>query len=125
MLEERYQDASIAIADVIASSSAPSESAELALLYADQARCLAQLGRSDLAREHALRAKAIRTDRFDADDRALIFDALRQFHAAAGEDVEAAKFSASMTTALREHCETTEKLASLLGAFAAGPKPAR
>lgn len=125
MLEERYQDASIAIADVIASSSAPSESAELALLYADQARCLAQLGRSDLANETALRAKAIRTDRFDADDRALIFDALGRFHAAAGEDVEAAKFSARVKAALKEHCETTERLALLIGAFAAGPKPAR
>ena len=125
MLEERFQDASIAIASLVVSSSAPSESAELALLHADHARCLARLGHTELAHESALKAKAIKAEKFDADDRALVLDALGQFHAALGDDVEAAKFSADMRVALGEHCQTIERLVSLLDAHAAGPQSAR
>ena len=121
MLEGRYEDAAAAIANLVASSSGPGESAELALLHADHARCLARLGQVELARESAQRAKAIQAEKFDADDRALVLDALGQFHSALGDDVEATKFSAGTRVALEEHCETIERLASLLNTHAAGP----
>ncbi len=124
MLEERYKDACIAIASLIDLSSAPSESAELALLHADQARCLARLGQFEQARECALKAKAIQTEKFDADDRALILDALRQFHTATGDETEAAKFGAEVKAALDEHCQTIARLSSLLVAYEGGPQPA-
>ncbi|MDP3612605.1 MAG: hypothetical protein Q8R98_12185, partial [Rubrivivax sp.] len=53
MLEDRFEEASVAILTLLASSAVPAGSAELALLYADQALCLAKIGKGDQALEMA------------------------------------------------------------------------
>lgn len=121
MLEERFEQACLAIDEVVASSKVPKDSAELALLYADQAHCLARLGRFSDAAIPAKAATAISTNRFDADDRAVIFGALGDYSLACGEASSATRWKKSCQVALEEHQKTIDSLTTLLKPFLAGP----
>ena len=121
MLEEQFERACLAINEVVASSEVPRGSAELALLYADQAHCLARLGRISDAAIPAQAATAIATDQFDADDRAVIFGALGDYHLASGEESSAASWKRACQTALEEHQKTIDSLTTLLIPFLPGP----
>ena len=121
MLEEQFEKACFAIKDVVASSEVPKDSAELALLYADQAHCLARLGRVPEAAVAAKAATAIAADRFDADDRAIIFGALSDYSLASGDETSATSSKGACQVALEEHQKTIESLSILLGQFLLGP----
>ena len=121
MLEERFEQARLAIEEVVASSEVPRDSAELALLHADQAHCLARLGRFSNAALPAQAATAIATDRFDADDRAVIFGALSNYHLACGEESSATNWTKACQIALEEHQMTIDSLTTLLNPFIPGP----
>lgn len=123
MLEEKFEKACSAINDLVASSEVPRGSAELALLYADQAHCLARLGRVSEAAMPAQAAIAIATDRFEADDRAVIFGALGDYNSASGEESSAMIWKRACQIALEEHQKTVEFLTTLLNPFLSGPSP--
>lgn len=124
MLEEKYEEAASSISELVSSSAVPINSAELALLHADNAHCLARLGKSQQAADAAQLATSIRTDRFDADDRALIFGALSNFSATEGDAATAEKFRESQSKALDEHQKTIASLSALLDRYSAGPTKA-
>ena len=121
MLEEKFAEASNAITELLAAEAAPDNSAELALLCADQAWCLYRIGQSERARVAALRAMSIQSDNFDPDDRALIFDALGSFYAASGDNAVADECRIGLMKALEEHKSAVGRLAQFIHAFAGGP----
>lgn len=121
MLEEQFGRACLAINELVASSEVPRGSAELALLYADQAHCLARLGKFSDAAVSAQAATAVATDRFDADDRAVIFGALGDYHLVSGEESSAASWKSACRIALEEHQKTIDSLTVLLIPFLSGP----
>ena len=121
MLEDQFEQACIAINDLVATLEVPKGSAELALLYADQAHCLARLGRISEAAIPAQAATAIAADRFDADDRAVIFGALGDYNSASGEGSSATSYKRACQIALEEHQKTIESVTTLLIPFLSGP----
>ena len=124
MLEEKYEEAASSISELISSSAVPINSAELALLHADHAHCLARLGKSQHAADAAQLATSIRADRFDADDRALIFGALSAFSASSGDAATAESFREAQCKALEEHHKSIALLSALLDRYSAGPTKA-
>lgn len=121
ILQEKYSDAAIAISEVIDSPEVPAGSAELALLRADNAHCLARLQQFSLATSEADRANSIPSAGFDADDRAVIFGALSDYCVAAGNSAQAADFRRHQQAALDEHQKTIQELIKLLEPYSAGP----
>lgn len=122
MLEERYSDASLAVLKLIASSEVPAGSAELALLYSDNAFCLAKTGNLVLAAEMAAAAIEIEAASFDSDDRALIFDGLRKYYELVEDEGSARKFRSMADQSLHSHRETIASLNQLLLPFASVPR---
>lgn len=122
ILEERYSDASLAILKLIVSTEVPAGSAELALLYSDNAFCLAKTGGLDLAAEMAAAAVEINAANFDFDDQALIFDGLGKYYAAVNDEDCARKFRSMADQALSKHKETIERLTQLLAPLVAVPR---
>ena len=121
MLQEKYQDAALAIAELIDSSAVPAASAELALLHADKAHCLARLGQFALAASEAKMAASIPSGGFDADDCAVISGALRDYSISAGESDQAEKFRRAQHAALDLHKKTIAELLALLEPYSTGP----
>ena len=117
VLGDRFEEASHAIKLVLESSTVPAGTAEHALLYADYAHCEARLGNFGLARQMLGAAVAIRSESFDADDRARIFGALRGFSEAIGEAGAADAYLSAQEAALDEHSVTVASLAKLLEPF--------
>lgn len=117
MLEERYSEASLAVLKLIASSEVPPSSAELALLYSDNAFCLARVGSLGLALEMAAAAVEIDASRFDFDDQALIFDGLAKYYSAVGDMDLGRKFQSMADQSLVQHKETIARLSQLLVPF--------
>ena len=124
VLQEKYQDAALAIAEVVDSAAVPAGSAELALLHADNAHCLARLGQFSRAASEAQEATSIPTHGFDADDCAVIFGALSNYSSAAGKSAEAESFGRGQQTALARHQKTIEDLMALLEPYFTGPDKA-
>lgn len=122
VLQEKYRDAALEIAEVINSSAVPAGSAELALLHADNAHCLVRLGQSQLAASEALMATSIPSDGFDADDCAVIFGALSDYSTAAGESAQAENFRRAQNVALDVHKKTIKELIALLDQYSTGPE---
>ena len=118
VLEERYSEASLAILKLIASSDVPTGSAELALLYSDNALCLAKLANEKMATEMADAAMAIDFEGFDFDDRALIFDGLAKYQKTVGNSGLALKFQSEANRSLAKHREAIASLEDLLVPFA-------
>ncbi len=123
LLEERYSDATTAILKLIASTEVPTGSAELALLYSDNAFCLAELGQWQMATEMAAAGAAIDSSGFDFDDRALIFDSLSKYHLLAGESERALKYRDQADLSLTKHRESLASLATLLEPFVTDATP--
>jgi hypothetical protein len=121
MLADLHADASKAILSLIASAAVPSGSAELALLYSDNAHCLARLGSFELASQMADAANSLSPEGFDSDDRALLFDGLACFCELVGKDSEAKAYRVRAASALAEHQATITELTRLLQPFAPGP----
>lgn len=121
MLEEQFGRADLAINELVASSKVPKDSAELALLYADQAHCLARLGRFADAARQAQAATALSTSQFDADDRAVIFGALGDYNSASGDESSATSWKRACQIALEDHQQTIDSLTTLLQPFLPGP----
>lgn len=124
MLEERFEEASAAILKLLASSAVPGESAELSLLYADNAHCLTKIGKLALADQMAAAALSGVREAFDADDRARIFGSLAQSNAARLSAQTAQTYQTSSREALLEHQATIARLHKLLQPFVAGPTTA-
>ena len=122
MLEDQFEQACVAIDQLVSLSEVPKGSAELALLYADQAHCLARLGRVSEATAAAQAATAIATDGFDADDRAVICGALCDYNSTSGQVSSATTWRRACQTALSEHQKTIESLTILLTPFLSGPQ---
>jgi len=123
MLEDRFGEASGSILSLIASSSVPTGSAELALLYADHALCLAKTGRGEQAQEMAKAASSVESSKFDPDDRALILNSLSEYSSAVGDHPSASNSLQLSRSALEEHQVTIRRLSALLTPFASGPSP--
>ena len=121
MLQERYTDASEAIDRLLATSSVPVDSSELALLYADSALALMNSGHSDLAVDRAKAALAINADAFGADDKALLHGTLSDFSLAIGETTAAEHYRMQRDAALLEHEVTISSLTNFLEQYIAGP----
>ncbi len=121
ILQEKYHDAALAISEVIDLPEVPAGSAELALLRADYAHSLARLQQFSLAASEAHKAISISFAGFDPDDRAVIFGALSDYSAAAGDSAQAENFRRHQQTALSEHQETIKELTGLLEQYSAGP----
>ena len=121
MLANLHADASNAIHSLIASAAVPSGSAELALLYSDNAHCLARLGSFELADRMADAANSISPEVFDSDDRALLFDGLACYCDLVGKGETAKTYRSRAGSALTEHQATIAELNRLLQPFAPGP----
>ena len=121
ILQEKYLDAALAITEVLDSAEVPAASAELALLHADKAHCLARLGQFALAASEAKMAASIPSAGFDADDRAVIFGALGDYSNVAGDSAQAENFRRAQYVALDLHRKTIEELGALLEKYSAGP----
>ena len=118
MLEGRFAEASVAILKLIGSSEVPSGSAELALLYSDNAFCLAKTGDWHLAAEMAAAAIEIDAGGFDFDDLALIYDGLAKYHGAIGDSGLAKEMRSKAAFSLSEHRETITRLNLLIAPLA-------
>lgn len=122
MLAEQYDKAADAIQALISTLDVPSGTAELALLYADNAQCLVRLGRPDDARQMAEAARSVDAQDFDPDDQSILFNALAQYSELVGEDANAKKYrDLSADSVSRQH-ETIARLVELLRPFASGPR---
>ena len=121
VLQEKYHDAALAITEVIDSCAVPAGSAELALLHADNAHCLARLGQFPLAASEAQLASSIPSGGFDADDCAVIFGALSDYSTVAGDIAQAQSLRQAQYAALDVHRKTLEQLMGLLERYSAGP----
>lgn len=117
MLEERYSDASLAVLKLIASSEVPAKSAELALLYSDNAYCLAKIGDLGMAVEMAAAAIEIDATKFDFDDQALIFDGLAKYYGVVRDLDRAVRAQSMSDQSLAKHKETIAGLGQLLAPF--------
>lgn len=121
ILEDRFEEAAEAILSLIASSSVPTSSAELALLYADHALCLAKTGKEGQAQDMANAAISMNSEKFDPDDRALILNSLSEYSGATGDSQSAISFRLLSKAALQEHELTIGRLSNLLTPFYSGP----
>lgn len=122
MLADRYDEASASILSLVASEAVPSGSAELALLYSDNAHCLARLGKFDLAHQMAVAACSIEPKGFDPDDQAILFDGLAHYSELVGRETGARTYRESSADAVLRQQATIAALTNLLQPFAAGPK---
>lgn len=121
VLGGRYDEASSAILGLLASEEVPTGSAELALLYADNAHCLAQLGQRELATRMAEAAVGIDSAQMDPDDRAIIFGQLSRYHQVVNDAASARTYRAKAEGAFQEHQATIAELVSILEPFSKGP----
>lgn len=121
MLADRHDEASSSILSLVASEAVPSGSAELALLYSDNAHCLARLGKVDLAHQMADAACSIDPGGFDSDDQAILFDGLAHYCDLVGNETSARAYKESSAKAVLRQQATIAVLTELLQPFAAGP----
>ena len=121
MLADLHDEAANAILALLASEVVPSQSAELALLYSDNAFALAKQGRFELAAQMAAAAASIDPQAFDADDQAILFDGLARYFTLAGKEQIASDFRVRSESALAQQQATIAKLTQLLQPFASGP----
>ena len=121
MLADLHAEASNAILGLIASSAVPSDSAELALLYSDNAHALARQGKFELADQMAVAATSIDPKAFDSDDKAILFDGLACYFTLVGNNEVASAYRTRSEAALSQQQATIAQLSHLLQPFASGP----
>ena len=121
MLEDEYEKAAEGIANLVVLDQVPKDSAELALLLADQAHCLAALGRHESAGEAALFATNVSPSRMDADDSALLFHALSECSRLQGNQIGAKAYYEQLERSLAAHAVTMGDLKKSLEPYASGP----
>jgi hypothetical protein len=121
VLEGRHSEASSKILGLLASEEVPTGSAELALLYADNAYCLAKLGQLELASKMVEAATGFDTASMDADDRATICGQLFKYFQAVDDAESAVIYRDTAEQAYQQHKATITELVGILELFSQGP----
>ena len=121
VLEGRHDAASSLILGLLASEEVPTGSAELALLYADNAYCLVHLGQLELASRMAEAAVGIDSAQMDPDDQAIICRQLFRYFQAADDAPSAHAYLTRAEEAYKQHQVAIAELVDILEPFSKGP----